>query len=192
MSRIIAGSRGGRRLSMPGGQATRPTSDRVREALFSAITSWTRRSSEPVETTLAGRSFCDLYSGSGAVGLEAASRGAAPVLLVESSRLTAAVAGRNIAAVDLEVELRVGRVEHLVRRRAPTAYDVVFADPPYALPAETLDGVVDDLLTHGWVSSGGLLVLERSARSAAPRWPDEFSETWRRDYGETVLHFAAR
>src|SRR6187200_3360511 len=89
MSRIIAGSRRGRRIAMPPGDRTRPTSDRVREALFSAIAAWAGRAAEPVEQSLAGLAFCDLYAGSGAVGLEAASRGAYPVLLIERDLRTA-------------------------------------------------------------------------------------------------------
>src|SRR5690349_19807241 len=92
MTRIVAGTRGGRRLAVPGGQGTRPTSDRVREALFSTLESL---------TPLDGCRFADLYAGSGAVGLEAASRGAAAVLLVESDPRAARVAKENIRALDL-------------------------------------------------------------------------------------------
>ena len=99
--RLIAGSAGGRRLAVAPGGVTRPTTDRVREALFSAITSWLGTSDRPAEATLAGIAFCDLYAGSGAVGLEAASRGANPVLLVEADRRIAALAVRNARQLGL-------------------------------------------------------------------------------------------
>ena len=79
----------------------------------------------------------------------------------------------------------------LARAAAERAYDVVFADPPYALGAERLDAVVADLLAQGWVAPDGLVVLERSGRSAPPRWPAAIDESWSRAYGETVLHFAS-
>ena len=191
MSRIVAGSRGGRRLETPTGEATRPTTDRVREALFSALASWAGTAAGPPDQALAGLAFLDLYAGSGAVGLEAASRGAAPVLLVESDGRTAALARRNVAALALPVTVRALGVEALARTTAGQRHDVVFADPPYALASERLDAVVADLVTHGWLAPAGLLVLERSSRSAAPRWPTQVVQTWHRAYGETVLHFAA-
>lgn len=192
MSRIIAGSRGGRRLVMPPGRRTRPTTDRVREALFSAVAAWAGRVGTPAEQGLAGLSWCDLYAGSGAVGLEAASRGAAPVRLVESDRRTAELARRNAAELGLQAEVSVARVAPLVAEPAAAAYDVVFADPPYELPTSELDAMVLDLVGHGWSAADGLVVLERSRRTVDPTWPAAFAETWSRRYGETVLHFAAR
>jgi 16S rRNA (guanine966-N2)-methyltransferase len=191
VSRIIAGSRRGRRLQTPPGDATRPTTDRVREALFSALASWSGTAAAPVEESLAGLGFLDLYAGSGAVGLEAASRGAGPVLLVESDARTAATARRNVGDLALPASVRSSTVETLARSAADRAYDVVFADPPYALGEDRLDAVVGDLLGHGWVASDGLLVLERSSRTTAPTWPDAVGDSWTRAYGETVLHFAS-
>lgn len=191
MSRIIAGSRRGHRLQTPPGDATRPTSDRVREALFSALASWSGTAAAPVEESLDGLAVLDLYAGSGAVGLEAASRGAGPVLLVESDARTAAVARRNVADLGLAASVRTSAVETLARAAADRAYDVVFADPPYALGAERLDAVVADLLTQGWVAPDGLLVLERSSRTPVPAWPGAVGDSWTRGYGETVLHFAS-
>ena len=191
MSRIIAGSRRGRRLQTPPGDATRPTTDRVREALFSALASWSGTAAAPVEESLDGIAFLDLYAGSGAVGLEAASRGAGPVLLVESDARTAAVARRNVADLGLAASVRTSAVETLARAAADRAYDVVFADPPYAVGAERLDAAVADLLAQGWVAPDGLLVLERSSRTPAPAWPAAVGDSWTRPYGETVLHFAS-
>lgn len=190
MSRIVAGSRGGRRLETPPGGSTRPTSDRVREALFSALASWAGTAAGSPADALGGLAFLDLYAGSGAVGLEAASRGADPVLLVESDARTAALARRNATSLALRAAARSTAVETLARTVADQAYDIAFADPPYALATEQLDAVVADLVANGWLASDGLLVLERSSRSSAPRWPAAVGETWVRPYGETVLHFA--
>ena len=191
MSRVIAGSRGGRRLQTPPGDATRPTTDRVREALFSALASWAGAAAGPPAEALAGLAVLDLYAGSGALGLEAASRGAAPVVLVESDARTAGVARRNVAALELPATVRAAAVETLVRGTADRAYDVVFADPPYALASDRLDAVVVDLLAHGWLAPAALVVLERSTRTEPPRWPEKVVDTWSRTYGETVLHFGS-
>ena len=129
MSRIIAGSRGGRRIAMPPGDRMRPTTDRVREAVFSAIAAWAGTAAGSAEESLAGLAFCDLYAGSGAVGLEAASRGASPVLLVERDRRTAQLARDNAKALGLLVELVVSSVEQVLRRPPVQVFDVIFADP---------------------------------------------------------------
>lgn len=184
----MAGSRGGRRLETPAGESTRPTTDRVREAMFSALAAWAGTAAERPDEALAGLAFLDLYAGSGAIGLEAASRGAAPVLLVESDARTASLARRNVAALALGATVRATPVETLVRTAAEQAYDVAFADPPYALASERLDAVVADLVAHGWLAPDGLLVLERSRRSPAPTWPAAVVDAWDRSYGETVLH----
>jgi 16S rRNA (guanine966-N2)-methyltransferase len=193
VSRIVAGSRGGHRLATPAGSVTRPTTDRVREALFSALAAWAGGASASAAESLAGVSFLDLYAGSGAVGLEAASRGAAPVVLVEADRRVARTVARNVADVGLPAELRTGRVETVVGQPCPVpgGFVIVFADPPYELDSPTLDAAVTDLVGHGWLAPDGLLVLERSVRSAPPTWPPGF-ESWERRYGETVLHFAGR
>jgi 16S rRNA (guanine966-N2)-methyltransferase len=191
VTRIIAGSRGGRRLAVPSGDATRPTTDRVREALFSAIAVWAGTADAAAAESLRGLAVADLFAGSGAVGLEAASRGADPVLLVESSARTGAVAGRNIDDLGLGavVSCRADRVERIVRARPTRTYDVVFLDPPYALPAGDLAAIITDLVANGWVAPDGLIVVERSRRAATLRWPPAFEEGWRRDYGETTLIF---
>jgi 16S rRNA (guanine966-N2)-methyltransferase len=191
MSRIIAGSHRGRRLEAPTGATTRPTTDRAREALFSALTSWVGTADAPPEDALAGLAFLDLYAGSGAVGLEAASRGADSVLLVESDARTAALAKRNVASTALPANVRTMSVETLSRTPAEQPYDVAFADPPYDVAADRLDTVVGDLVANGWLAPDGLLVLERSRRSPAPRWPAQVVDSWVRSYGETVLHYAA-
>ena len=192
MSRIIAGSRGGRRIGMPSGDRTRPTTDRVREALFSAISAWAQTSERSADQALAGLGFCDLYAGSGAVGLEAASRGADPVLLVEADRRTAAVARRNAADLGLPTRVQATRVEALVGLSAPTAFDIVFADPPYDVSTDLLDQHLADLVDRGWVAERGLVVVERSRRTPGLSWPAALTERWERRYGETVLYYGAR
>lgn len=191
MTRIVAGSRGGRRIAVPRGTGTRPTTDRVREALFSAVAAWAGTADRVPDESLLGLSFCDLYAGSGAVGLEAASRGAAPVLLVESDRGAVQLIRRNAADLGLVIEVAAARVEQRLRQPPAAAYDVVFADPPYELDAETLDNLLRACVEQGWVSSNGLLIIERSRRTQDPVWPSPVAEAWTRAYGETTLHFGS-
>ncbi len=189
MSRIIAGSRRGRRITMPATDKTRPTTDRVREALFSALTSWAGTSGAAAEASLEGIAFLDLFAGSGAVGLEAASRGAAPVLLVEADKRTATTTSRNVSTLGLHARVLSLRVEPLVRQPADTAYDVVFADPPYDLAGGAVDAILASVVEQGWVAPDGLIVVERSRRTPQPVWPPGFDGGWSRRYGETVLFF---
>jgi 16S rRNA (guanine966-N2)-methyltransferase len=191
VSRIIAGSRGGRRIAMPPGDKTRPTTDRVREALFSAIAAWAGTADAPAEEALAGLAFADLYAGSGAVGLEAASRGADPVLLVEGNKRTALVSQRNVGELRLPARVRTLRVEQLVAQPAPQPFDVVFLDPPYDVASSVVAEVLAALAEHGWLMADALVVVERSRRSADFGWPVVVGETWTRGYGETVLHFGS-
>ena len=190
MTRIIAGSRGGRRLTMPTGDQTRPTTDRTREALFSAIASWAGTSAGAAEESLSGLSFGDLFAGSGAVGLEAASRGADPVVLVEVDRRTSAVAKANAADLGLAATVRTTRAEHYVRGRADQGFDVIFLDPPFDHAAAEVDALVAAIVAGGWVLPDGLVIVERSARSDPPTFPAGFDDGWQKRYGETVLHFA--
>ena len=177
---------------MPSGDRTRPTTDRVREALFSAIAAWAGTSMRPADQALAGLGFCDLYAGSGAVGLEAASRGAEPVLLVEADRRTAAVARGNSGELGLPARVQTARVEAVLRAPAPGAFDIIFADPPYDVSTDQVDQQLTDVLGGGWVADHGLVVVERSRRTPDLSWPDTVTERWQRAYGETVLHFGAR
>ena len=184
MTRIIGGTARGRRLRTPPGEATRPTSDRVREALFSAL--------EARLGSLAGRRFLDLYAGSGAVGLEAKSRGAVAVTSVESDRRTARLVQDNARALDLPADVVAHPVERLLAR--PPAgttlpFDVVFADPPYPLGNEEVERVLGLLVTQGWLAEGAVVVLERSARSVEPSWPAGLVLDRTKEYGETVLRY---
>jgi 16S rRNA (guanine966-N2)-methyltransferase len=176
---------------VPPGTVTRPTTDRVREALFSAITSWAGTSDRPADVTLAGLGFCDLYAGSGAIGLEAASRGAHPVLLVEADRRIAAIAVRNARALALAAAVQTARVEVLLKRAAPNPFDMLFADPPYDMDSTQLNDLLTLLLHGGWVGPRALVMVERSRRSTRLCWPAAFARTWERTYGETVVEFGA-
>lgn len=184
VSRIIAGSAKGRRLATPTHSRTRPTTDRVREALFSALESWFG-----TDLGLHGLSFLDLYAGSGAVGLEAASRGADPVLLVEADRKTAELIRTNARTTGLRVEVRTARVEQLVGAGG-REFDVVWLDPPYDVGNDAVGAVIAALTTGGWLAASGLIVLERSSRSPEPVWPASVAQNWSRRYGETTLYFA--
>ena len=182
MTRIIGGSAGGRRLQTPKGDLTRPTSDRVREALFSAVQS--------ALGSLEGLRFLDLYAGSGAVGLEAISRGAAAATLVEQDRRTAGLIRTNARTVGLTaadvVTSSVAR--HLAER--PTApYDVVFLDPPYSLAPAAVAADLGALATNGWLTDQALVVVEHSSRQPLAPRPPGFAEGRERRYGETTLSF---
>ncbi len=165
MPRVIAGQAGGRRLAVPPGRDTRPTSDRAREGLFATISS--------VAGPLAGTRVLDLYAGSGAVGLEALSRGAGHVLLVESGARAGRVIRENIAALGLPgAELVTDRVERvLARGPGESRYDIVFADPPYALPDRDVSRMLDSLTGSGWLAPGALVIVERATRSGPVSWP---------------------
>jgi 16S rRNA (guanine966-N2)-methyltransferase len=191
LSRIIAGSRGGRRIAMPPGERTRPTTGRVREAVFSAIAAWAGTAAGSPAESLAGLAFCDLYAGSGAVGLEAASRGAGPVLLVERDRRTAQLARDNAKALGLVVELVVSSVERALRRPPDQVFDVIFADPPYELETTTVNAHLEQLVANRWVGPDSLIVVERSRRTPDLTWPEAAAKRWSRAYGETTLSFGS-
>jgi 16S rRNA (guanine966-N2)-methyltransferase len=185
VTRIIGGRAGGRRIDVPRGRATRPTSDRVREALFSAV--------EAAVGSLEGLRFLDLYAGSGAVGLEAWSRGAGVVTLVEQDRRTAGLVRRNAEALGYRrAEVLAAAVDAVLRRSPAAPYDVVFLDPPYPTPDAEVDEVLAALAAHGWLCPDALVVVERGARSRAPGWPDGLEADRTRSYGETSLHYARR
>jgi 16S rRNA (guanine966-N2)-methyltransferase len=184
VTRIISGSAGGRRLQTLPGPATRPTSDRVREALFSRLEH---------RGLLEGTNVLDLYAGSGALGLEAASRGAALVLLAESSKAAAKVIRANIGVVGRPgVRVLGGTVERTLGAGPPGGIrmDLVLIDPPYDLPEEALAAVLAALVERGWLSSEAFVVVERSSRSPQPRWPEGLELSGEKRYGETTIWFA--
>ena len=183
MARVIAGEAGGRRLAVPVGRDTRPTSDRAREGLFATIVS--------MVGSLTGARVLDLYAGSGAVGLEALSRGAEHVLLVESGARAARVIRENITAIGLPgAELLTDRVERvLARGPGQGRYDVVFADPPYAVPGDDVSGMLAALKDRAWLAPGALIVVERATRSGPVTWPAGFSADRARRYGEATFWY---
>lgn len=187
MTRVIAGEARGRRLAVPGGTSTRPTSDRAREGLFSSVLSSLG--------SLAGKRVLDLYAGSGAVGLEALSRGAGHALMVECDARAVAVIKANIAAVGLAgAQVRAEKVERLLARPLPSgqeAYDFVFADPPYALSGEAVTRVLA-MLANGWLAPKALVVVERAKRSGEVDWPDGLLLGKSRTYGEATFWYGRR
>jgi len=183
VARVIAGEARGRRLAVPGGRDTRPTSDRAREGLFATIRS--------ITGSLAGARVLDLYAGSGAVGLEALSRGAGQVLLVESGPRAARVIRENIQAIGLPgAEVITDRVERILARGPGVeGYDVVFADPPYALADADVTGMLTLLADRAWLAPGALVVVERATRSGPVRWPDGYRQDRARRYGEATFWY---
>ncbi|MFD0356753.1 16S rRNA (guanine(966)-N(2))-methyltransferase RsmD [Streptomyces sp. NPDC127110] len=182
MTRVIAGTAGGRRLAVPPGTGTRPTSDRMREGLFS-----TWESLHGVD----GSRVLDLYGGSGAVGLEALSRGAAHTLLVEADAKAAKAIRDNIKALGLPgAEFRAGKAEQIVAAAAPgDPYDIVFLDPPYAVEHADLGEILLTLRANGWLTDDALVTVERSTRGGPFPWPEGFEPLRSRKYGEGTLWY---
>lgn len=184
MTRIIGGFAGSIRLTVPP-FGTRPTSDRVREAIFSAL---------EARDLLDGARVLDLYAGSGALGLEAASRGAAHVTLVDRSTAAHTATQRNAAAVRKAAPR--GEAPEIVVSSQPVqsflggslaAWDVVFLDPPYELGGLELIHNLEALVAR--LNPDAVVVLERSSRDRAPDWPDGLELDRRKDYGDTALYW---
>lgn len=178
--RIIAGIARGRRLVVPAGDAVRPTGDRVREALFASLM-----------PHLPGASVLDAFAGSGALGLEARSRGAAEVTFIERDRRSLVALEKNVASVGLDgMRIVRGDVLALVRRGAVAGepFDLVLLDPPYALEGESLAALLADLVRT--LAPDALVVVERASASPVPHWPDALRPDEPRRYGSTVLHRA--
>ena len=184
MTRIIAGFAGSLSLAVPR-SGTRPTSDRVREAIFSAL---------EARDVVDGAAVLDLYAGSGALGLEAASRGAVDVVLVEKARPAADVCRRNADAVTRSAGDRRPRIRVVMRgvasflESAVGPFDLVFIDPPYELDESALARDLE--LLAPLLAPDAVVVVERSSRSPEPRWPAGIDPERRRDYGETALWWA--
>jgi 16S rRNA (guanine966-N2)-methyltransferase len=185
MTRIISGFAGSIALKTPGA-GTRPTSDRVREAIFSALQS---------RDAIDGARVLDLYAGSGALGLEAASRGAASVRLVERGGSGATVCRANAAAVlalapkggDLRIEVS-GRLVQSFLTSNPEVWDLVFLDPPYDLDEAELAQNLASLAER--LAPDAVVCLERSSRSPEPTWPHGIELDRRKDYGDTTVWWA--
>ncbi len=181
MARIIAGTHGGRTVAVPT-KGTRPTTDRVREALFARLDH---------DDLLDGVEVLDLYAGSGALGLEAASRGASRVVLVEFARQAAQVCRDNVASLGLRdvVEVVPRKVEAYLASAPPArgGFGLVFVDPPYDVGEEELARVLGALVPH-LDRRDAVVVVERSTRSPEPTLPPGLEAWQTRTYGETALH----
>jgi 16S rRNA (guanine966-N2)-methyltransferase len=184
VTRIVGGEARGRRLAVPP-RGTRPTSDRAREALFNTLNT---------EMELGGARVLDLYAGSGAVGLEALSRGAESAVFVESDHKAAAVLQENINGLGLGVATvhRCTVETYLAAAGADEPFDLIFADPPYAVAANHVAAMLMSLADQRWVVKGGIVVVERSARDPGPPWPSEIKAMKQRRYGEGCLWYGRR
>jgi 16S rRNA (guanine966-N2)-methyltransferase len=179
--RVVAGAARGRRLVAPAGTTVRPTADRVKEALFSSLA-----------PRLVGASVLDVFAGSGALGLEALSRGAAHVTFVEQDRRALDALRTNIATVALPgTQVLAGDARHVLAGATALSgspFDLVLLDPPYALDEATLAGVLAALVDH--LAPGATIVVERAAKAPGPSWPATLVAAQPRRYGATALHRA--
>src|SRR5688500_18445749 len=179
--RVIGGTAGGRRLVAPPGGTARPTTDRVKESLFGALG----------DDRLAGTAVLDLYAGSGALAIEALSRGAAGAVLVEQDRAAGEAIEANLATTGFADRARLLRsdVERVLDRPVPPEgpFDLVLLDPPYDTPAMTLSAVLERLHGGLWVEPGATVVVERGSAAAGPTFPAPWTITWERSYGDTLL-----
>jgi 16S rRNA (guanine966-N2)-methyltransferase len=183
VTRIIAGFAGSRELKVPAA-GTRPTSDRVREAIFSAL---------EARDSIAGSRVLDLYAGSGALGLEALSRGAGTVVLVEKNAKAAAIASANCGIVRGAGNLDASTTQVVTASvssylgQASGVFDLVFIDPPYDLPNSDIEACLTALT--GLLAEYAEVVLERSSRDAQPNWPTVLELARAKAYGETTIYW---
>jgi 16S rRNA (guanine966-N2)-methyltransferase len=180
MPRIISGTLGGRTIPGPPGKGTRPTSDRVREALFSRLDGW---------DAVAGARVLDLYAGTGALAFEALSRGAEHAVLVELHGPTARQLRRTAGELGLaaQVDVRPGKAAAAATGLAGHGASLVFLDPPYDVATEELEQLL--LALRPALTDDALVVLERSSRSRPLVWPEGWADDGTKFYGETVLQF---
>lgn len=163
-------------------RGTRPTADRVREALFSALES---------RIELPGARVLDLYAGSGALGLEALSRGAAHATFVEADRQAAHVVRQNAQVLGFRaVRVERAKVDTLLAGGADGRYQVVLADPPYDLDTERLRTMLELLAAEGWAEEGTVVVVERATHSGELPWPEPWAALHTKRYGDTAVHWA--
>jgi 16S rRNA (guanine966-N2)-methyltransferase len=179
--RVIAGSARGLRLATPAGDATRPTTDRVKESVFAALG----------DALLREAAVLDLYAGSGALAIEALSRGAERALLVERDRAAVEAIRANLDKTGFVDRARVerGAVETVLRGDVPreAPFDVVLLDPPYDSLETELDPVLLALALPGWLARGASVIIERPARATPLGLPKTWETSWRRNYGDTLV-----
>jgi 16S rRNA (guanine966-N2)-methyltransferase len=183
MTRVIAGSARGRRLAVPPGEGTRPTTDRAREGLFSTWAS--------LRGSMAGARVLDLFAGSGAIGLESLSRGASKATLVEGDAAAVKTILANVRTLALPgAEVRSGQVEKVITGAAPAEpYDMIFMDPPYQHGDAALGEILITLRSGGWLTDDAVATVERSTRGGEFAWPEGFSALRERRYGEATLWY---
>ncbi len=178
--RVVAGSVGGRRLVSVPGRGTRPTADRVREALFSAL------GERVIDATV-----LDLYAGSGALGIEALSRGARSCVFVERAAPAAQTVRRNLQALDLTARALLVHADATAFCRSPRGgpFDLIFCDPPYDLARSVLLERLGELRAQGALAPDATAMLERDRRDEELdlEWPAWLALVSQRSYGETVL-----
>jgi 16S rRNA (guanine966-N2)-methyltransferase len=181
--RVIAGSAGGRRLSAPRGDAIRPTTGRVKAAVFSSLTARER---------LAGAKVLDLYAGTGALAIEALSRSATRAVLVENDRAALGTLRQNLSVSGTASAASVVSADvkaFLTSPPPPDApFDLVFCDPPYDVGSGALDAVLAPLARPGWLADDALVVVERPVGAAAPR-VEGLEIDWERKFGDTLAFF---
>jgi 16S rRNA (guanine966-N2)-methyltransferase len=177
---VIAGNAGGLALVAPKGGAARPTTDRVKESLFGALG----------PDRLMDASVLDLYAGSGALAIEALSRGADRAVLVDRDRSAVTAIRRNLATTRLRNQARVqgSTVATFLDGKPPAErpFDLVFLDPPYATSAE-LGRVLSGLDRSGWLAEGATVVVERPSGVGPAPAPEAWKATWERAYGDTLV-----
>jgi 16S rRNA (guanine966-N2)-methyltransferase len=179
--RVIAGAAGGLPLVAPKKGAARPTTDRVKESLFGALG----------QERLADATVLDLYAGSGALAIEALSRGAAQAVLVERDHAAVDAIRSNLATTRLRSQARVqaSTVATFLAGKPPAEhpFDLVFLDPPYGTTADDVARVLDALDESGWLAGGATVVLERSTDAGPVPAPESWETTWERAYGDTLV-----
>ncbi|HEY4396416.1 MAG TPA: 16S rRNA (guanine(966)-N(2))-methyltransferase RsmD [Acidimicrobiia bacterium] len=178
---MIAGFAGGLALVAPKGGAARPTTDRVKESLFGALG----------PDRLVEASVLDLYAGSGALAIEALSRGATRAVLVDRDHAAVTAIRRNLATTHLRAQARVqgSTVATFLAGKPPAEqpFDLVFLDPPYGTSSAELSRVLSGLDRSAWLAAGATVVVERPSVAGPTPAPDAWKATWERAYGDTLI-----
>ena len=185
VTRIISGAAGSLRLKGPA-KATRPTSDRVKESVFAKLESM---------GVIADARVLDLYAGTGALGLEAASRGAASVTLVEKDPGAAVVCAENLKAIEASFqkqgfvcELKLERLDAKnFASKSRSGFDLVFIDPPYELANQAVELILGDIVSS--LNTESVVVVERDSRSEELKLPEGIKLESRKNYGDTSVFF---
>ncbi len=182
--RIIAGSGRGKTLSSPTGDGVRPTSDRAREGLFSSL--------ESEFASIRDLNFLDLFAGSGAVGVEALSRGAALVHAVEADREIAEVAIKNfnlLTEPSRKHKVFQSKAAKFLESEFPVHYDIIFMDPPYDLPNSEVEVILDTIVVKNLLQPRGLIAIERKSKGTPFAWPQSMDLEKIRTYGQGSIFY---